>query len=385
MNMNKIMIVEDESLVGMDIQNNLEDLGYNVTSVHAEAQSALTKIPIEFPDLVIIDIKLQGEMDGIAAARIVLDNFNIPVLFLTAYADKEIIDRAREVGAYGYMIKPFSNNDLRAMVAIAISKHQLDQEKNLLDDRLRKAHKNEVVRNMAGGLAHRLNNSLQVVLGNLSLATSTINTDEKGRGILLDAVKAAENSAELGRQLLACSGHGFLIIEEKDLNETILQTMRTLEKMLPQDVKLVLDLAEDLPAAQLDGNHLDNVIIALMTNAVESMDTGKGTITIKTWIQDHQKNYLKNVRLGEFLKEGLYICFSVKDTGCGMDESTKEKMFDPFFSTKFTGRGLSLAASLGIVQSHGGTVDVITGPEEGTTVEVLFPILREAYNDPVSK
>lgn len=383
MDATKILIVEDESLVGLDIQNNLEDMGYRVTSIHAEAHTALAAIPTELPDLILMDIKLRGEMDGVDAAQTVSDRFGIPVLFLTAYADGEILERAREVGAFGYMIKPFTNRELRAMVEVALSKSRLDQKKRKLDDRIRLAQKNESIRIMAGGLAHRLNNSLQAVIGNLSLINPEILLEEPAANALLDAKDAANNAAELGRQLLACSGHGFFNAEAVDLNELIKQTMFPLEAVLPPTVHLKMELAENLQHIHADFDQVAQVLIALVTNSVEAMNSNQETITIKTMVKDCDRNYLKNIPRDEFLEAGQYVCFSVADTGCGMDEKVSRDMFDPFFSTKFTGRGLGLAAALGIVQTHKGTVEVVSGVGEGTSVMVLFPVGSKTSNDSV--
>jgi signal transduction histidine kinase len=378
MNFEKIMVVEDDSLVGLDIQNNLQDMGYNIPQVYSSASEALNALPDEEPDLVLMDIQLRDGMDGIDAAFIVSNQFNIPVLFLTAYADKEILERARKVGAFGYMVKPFTNRELHAVVEVALSKHRLDKEKKQLEEHIRLAQKMESLRLMAGGLAHRLNNSLQAVIGNLSLATDGSQNSRNINTNLLEAKKAASHAADLGKQLLACSGHGFFNPENLNLNTSIHQALGTLKDVFPKGLDLNLELAEDLPDIHVDSSQLDEVFVALITNAVEAMDTSRGMITIKTNVSFCDQNYWQKVGWENLMEEGQYVSFSVTDTGCGMEDSVSSKMFDPFFTTKFMGRGLGLAAVLGSVQSHKGTIVAKSTPGEGTTIKVLFPALENS-------
>ena len=361
--------------MGLDLQNNLTDMGYRVTSVRAEARPAIDGIAEESPDLVLMDIQLRGSMDGIDAAREINNRFSIPVLFLTAFADSDILDRARKVGAYGYMIKPFSNQELHAMVEVALYKHRTDKEREQLNDRLRRAQKYESLRLMAGGIAHRFNNSMHAVLGNIAFAMEDLPPDSPAMASLKNAKMAATSSAELGAQLLACSGRGFYDLKKLDLTALIKQTIFSHEALLPPSVDLNLDMKRELPYVKIDPEQLELVLVALVTNSIESLKGNQGTITIETSVQDLVKNDLKSLRMGQFLNEGPYVCLSVIDTGCGMDESTIRKVFDPFFSTKFTGRGLGLATTLGVVQAHNGTVKVESDLGSGTTVEILLPVV----------
>jgi signal transduction histidine kinase len=380
MNQPGIMIVEDESLVGLDLQNNLTDMGYRVTSVHAEAQPALASIDEEAPDLVLMDIQLRGEMDGIDAAREINQRFGIPVLFLTAFADSSTLSRAREVGAYGYMIKPFASQELRAMVEVALSKHRIDLENQQLHDRIRRAQKYESLRLMAGGIAHRFNNSMHAVLGYLSFALDDLPPDSPIFTTLKNAEIAAAKASELGIQLLACSGKGFFEPQDLNITDLIEKTMYPMETLLPPAVALDLALVTNLPNVRVDPDQLTQVLIALVTNSVESLEDRQGTITIQTSVKNCSQKELASLRLSQFLDEGKYACLAVIDTGCGMDRKTAQKVFDPFFSTKFTGRGLGLATVLGIVQAHNGTVRVSSEPGKGTMVEVLLPIITDGVS-----
>ena len=124
----KILIVEDESIVALEIQNRLEQMGYHVIDTISEGEQAIKKALETKPDLVLMDIHLLGEMDGITTAEQIRKKLKIPVIFLTAYADKETLKRARITQPYGYIVKPFEERELQSNIEIALYRHQMDQE-----------------------------------------------------------------------------------------------------------------------------------------------------------------------------------------------------------------------------------------------------------------
>jgi len=374
-----IMIIEDEALVGLDIQHRLQDMGYKTGSVFGDAREALDSIEHEMPDLVLMDIQLRGEMDGIDAAREIHDRFGIPVLFLTAFASIEIIRRARKAGAYGYLLKPFDSRELQAMVEVALSKHRADTEQKHLDTRLHRARKYESLRLMAGGIAHKFNNALHAVLGNLSLAFEDLPPESPVRYDLMEAEKAARLAAGLSRQMLAFSGNEFIRSTELDLNNFIDQSRHIIQKLIPDSVQLKFDLAEELPLITADPLQLKHILSALVLNGTEAMEKESGNLIIRTLTMDCDQEYLIPLRTGDFLEEGLYVALEITDDGCGMDSDTVGAVFDPFFSTKFIGRGLGLPATLGIVQAHRGTISIESKRGEGTTVRILLPVIKENH------
>jgi PAS domain S-box-containing protein len=135
MNEITIVVVEDESIVAKDIQNNLKKLGYNVPATAPNAEVALQKIEEIRPDLVFLDIKLKGDVDGIEVAGKIKETYNIPVIFLTSYVDKSTLDRAKVTEPYGYIVKPFNESDLQSTVEMALYKFQKDQETKDSKDR----------------------------------------------------------------------------------------------------------------------------------------------------------------------------------------------------------------------------------------------------------
>ncbi|MBP2029793.1 CheY-like chemotaxis protein [Methanohalophilus levihalophilus] len=125
----RILIVEDEAIVAMVIKKRLLSLGYVVSGVAASGNEAITRVEGTYPDLILMDILLKGDMDGIEAAGIIKERFNVPIVFLTAHSDDKTLERAKQVDPYGYIIKPFTEKDLSATIEIALHRHRSDSEK----------------------------------------------------------------------------------------------------------------------------------------------------------------------------------------------------------------------------------------------------------------
>ncbi|WP_135612341.1 response regulator [Methanococcoides sp. AM1] len=126
----RILVVEDEAIVAMVIKKRLMNLGYSVSGVAATGKDAITKVEGTFPDLVLMDILLKGDMDGIEAAEEIRKRFSIPVVYLTAHSDENTLERAKQTEPYGYILKPFTERDLSSNIEIAIHKHLKEKQKD---------------------------------------------------------------------------------------------------------------------------------------------------------------------------------------------------------------------------------------------------------------
>ncbi len=134
----KVQIVEDEGVVALDIRRHLESFGYKVVGSYASGEEAIAHFKENDPDLVLMDIRLQGEMDGIEAARIIRERFRVPVIILTAYADEKTIERAKFIEPFGYIIKPFEERELRTNIEMALFRHKLETKLQESEERYRK-------------------------------------------------------------------------------------------------------------------------------------------------------------------------------------------------------------------------------------------------------
>ncbi|MCP4658463.1 MAG: response regulator [bacterium] len=264
-----------------------------------------------------------------------------------------------------------------------ISEHQrVEEEKKELEAQIRQAHKFESLGLLAGGIAHDFNNLLAGMLGNTRMALLESSADSRLHGRLRDIETAGHRAAELCRQMLAYAGRGQFIVQTLNFSALAADMARLLEGSISDNAVLERRLAPKLPNFEGDATQIRQVIMNLITNASDALGDGGGRITLATGVMPCDREYLRQTYLAEELPEGAYLFLEVTDTGCGMDRETRERMFDPFFSTKLTGRGLGLANTLGVVRGHGGALKVDSEPGKGTTFRVLFPCLGKPVTRP---
>lgn len=239
-----------------------------------------------------------------------------------------------------------------------------------LERQLRVAQQMKAAGQLAGGIAHEFNNILTVIIGYAELMMDPDLPETLSEGVL-EIKRSAERAASLTQQLLAFGRKQIRRPVVLNLNEMLAELSKILEMSLDGDIEMNMDLEPELAAIKADKDQLKQVIINLTDNAIEAMAAG-GRLTIKT----------ENLNLDEVycaghqdVEPGVYVSLLVRDSGIGMDEQTREKIFNPFFTTKEigAGTGLSLAAVYGIVKQSHGHIWVSSKPEKGTTIQIIFP------------
>jgi two-component system cell cycle sensor histidine kinase/response regulator CckA len=249
-----------------------------------------------------------------------------------------------------------------------------EAERLAVERKLMESQKLESLGVLAGGIAHDFNNLLTVILGNAELALLDLPPGADFAHEQLERVSsAARRAASLTQLMLAYVGKGQFTLRQLDLNDLI-AGMRVFIASAVPTTTLQYDLAATLPPIMADGTLLRQVVINLITNAVEALDGEPGTVTLRTGVRRADHAYLTDAVVGSDLPEAHYVYLEVVDTGPGMDAATRARIFDPFFTTKFVGRGLGLAAVLGIVRTHQGALKVQSEPGSGTSVTILFPL-----------
>jgi len=226
---------------------------------------------------------------------------------------------------------------------------------------------------LAGGIAHDFNNLLVGMLGFADLAGRHVEPSSAVGGYLSQIGKAASSAADLCNQLLAYAGKASFVVGPVDLNSICRDTIDLLSVSIPKKVELTLELDPELPSIEADATQMRQIIMNLARNASESIAGGRGSIRVRTGALDVDEAYLRSCHAHKGLAGGRFVFLEVTDSGCGMDDDTKTRLFDPFFSTKFAGRGLGMAALLGIVRGHRGAIRVDSELGKGTTMRVLFP------------
>ncbi|MFP4580641.1 MAG: response regulator [Candidatus Sumerlaeia bacterium] len=251
-----------------------------------------------------------------------------------------------------------------------------------LEKRLCNIQKHESLARLAGSVAHHLNNHLQCILGNSELVRDEILISEMAREYLDEIDKAGQSAISLSRSLLDCSGHGSFFREEINITAFIQKIMPTLHATVPGNIQLSLDMEEGLEPIQGDKRQIKQALLNVVQNAAESMEDKSGKIYISIHSMYCSYGYLQDVLSIKNGKPGMYACISVADQGCGIAPEIRDKIFDPFFSTKMVGRGLGLAAVLGILRNHRGGVKVYSEVKNGTTIRLFFPLYLSLNKKP---
>jgi signal transduction histidine kinase/CheY-like chemotaxis protein len=252
------------------------------------------------------------------------------------------------------------------------------------EGRLREAQKLESLGLLAGGVAHDFNNLLVGVIGNASLAKELLLPDDPVNELLDGVIKTGEQAAHLTRQMLAYSGKGKFLVELLNLSALIHELSSLIRPSISKKIALHLELEQDLPPVEADRGQIQQVFMNLVLNAAEAIGNHEGLITVRTGLLDVNERYMQLQPETAALVPGEYVFLEVRDTGCGMNDATRARIFDPFFSTKFTGRGLGLAAVGGIVRGHKGAIAVSSAPGKGSCFTVLYPAAHAAEERPVA-
>jgi PAS domain S-box-containing protein len=499
MNNIRILVVEDEVIITMEIKDRLEKLGYTVAAMVPSGEEAIQKIPKVNPDLVLMDIMLEGKMDGVEAAELIRKRFDLPVIYLTAYSDNATLERAKITEPFGYILKPFDERELHTSIEIALYRHKMERkikesehwfsttlksigdavitadtkrcvtfmnpmaekltewsllevigkpleevvriinkksrapaespvdkalkklgtaetddqsiliskngreipiddnaapikdekeavtgvvlvfrditERKKLEKQLQQAQKMEAVGTLAGGIAHDFNNLLTAIRGSVDIAMLSIDPSNQIFQDLREIQISAERASDLIRQLLMFSRNQPMEFIFLSLNKVLENLLKLLHRLIGEDIGISTSLHPHLWSIRADRVTLEQIIMNLAINARDAMPKG-GKLSIRTENVSLDEAYCQSVPEA---KPGKYVRLSVTDTGVGMTNETVQRIFEPFFSTKGPGKGTGLGLSVvyGIVQQHGGWINVYSEPGHGTTFKIYLPAHKE--------
>lgn len=259
---------------------------------------------------------------------------------------------------------------------------QAEELHRQLESRVQQAQKEESLGVLAGGIAHDFNNLLTVIMGNIGLASGELSPDSRAGQFLGKAEEASRHAASLCQQLLAYVGKTALAFRPVQLNQVLQEMTCLIAASLSKNAEVRWNLADGLPLVHADPNQLQQVIMNLLINASEAIGNQPGQITLTTGSAGCAAPDLESPWVQDPLPAGDYVFLEVADTGHGIEASVLTRVFEPFFSTKFTGRGLGLAAVLGIVRSHHGSIQVRSSPGRGATFRVWLPAVAGELTAP---
>ena len=255
------------------------------------------------------------------------------------------------------------------------NRKQAEDEKEKLEVQNRQLQKTASLGRMAGAIAHLFNNKLFVVIGYLELALESLPQDNKIINDLTAALQAATKAGEVSRLMLTYLGQVTGTREPLDLSEICRRSLPLIQTTIPTNVVLETDLLSPGPTITANLNQIQMILTNLISNSWEAVGDNLGNIrlTVKT-VSSADISSLHRFPVNWQLEDTSYACLETWDTGCGITTKDIEEVFDPFFSTKFTGRGLGLPVVLGLVQAHGGAVTVESTPGKGSVFRVFLPI-----------
>jgi PAS domain S-box-containing protein len=239
--------------------------------------------------------------------------------------------------------------------------------------RLQETQKLESLGIVAGGIAHDFNNLLTIILGNANIARLELPRGSKVVECLNRIESTSHRAAELCKQMLAYSGKGLFAVRRLDVSTVVEEIAELLRLSIGKKAKLQLQLTPDLPPVMADATQVQQILMNLVTNASDAIGARNGSIRIRSGLVRVDRNSLSKFFPATNIPEGHYVFLEVSDDGCGMTPEVREKIFDPFYSTKFTGRGLGLAAVLGIVRGHNGAITVESEAARGSTFTLFLP------------
>ncbi|MEA2570405.1 MAG: two-component system, cell cycle sensor histidine kinase and response regulator CckA [Acidobacteriota bacterium] len=493
----RILIVEDETIVAMDIAMTLRRLGYDVAGMVVSGEAAIESARTLNPDLILMDIRIRGAMDGVEAATAIQRDRPTPVVFLTAHADADTVERSKSAAPFGYLVKPFDERALHRVVEIALHRAQMEKgareetldalwqseesfrllvdavkdyalfiidlqyrivswnpgaermtgfsaaevigkpfsilrsggsgedldllfeqirrdggaewedagirkdgsrympyvycapmvdrkgdvvgyvsitrdvtEQRMLQAQLAQTQRLESLGQLAGGVAHDFNNMLMVIFSRCEILLRSIE-DKELRRFISDIRMAANKNRELTQQLLAAARRQMLEPEVVNVNEVVISAMRLLTPTIGEQIVIRTELQDPLWNVCADPGKLHQVLINLAINARDAMPSG-GVLTIETRNVHLDASYTRQ-HIG--VKEGDYVTLLISDTGMGIAAEIRDRIYDPFFTTKdpARGTGLGLAVVRGIVEQTGGRIWVYSEENRGTTFRILLP------------
>ncbi len=254
-----------------------------------------------------------------------------------------------------------------------IAEKRAEEEKRNLDSRIQQSQIMESVATLAGGIAHQFNNALTGISGNIELLDIAL-LEGRDIGKYSERIKAlVGNMTHLTDQLLAYARGGKYQPKTFSLNDLVKESLPMIHHRNNPTIRIETELPYNVSKVKADFTQMQMVLSSVVANAVESI-AGPGHIRIRTKNEEISADFALDY---PGLNEGNYACIVIEDDGKGMDEDTKSRLFEPFYTTKFQGRGLGMAAVYGIVKNHGGWVSVDSTLGKGTSVFILLPAVVE--------
>lgn len=357
----RIIVVDDEQIVALDLRRTLEGLGYAVPTVESEAESAIGAVERLRPDLVLMDIRLRRG-DGVEAAQVISNRFDIPVVFLTAFSDEATLARAMKAGPFGFLVKPFAERELHSTIEVALLKHRAARELN--EARQAAEHASLAKTSFLAGMSHEIRNTLNGIVGMTELVLDTPLSGEQ-RDSLNTVLTSSETLLTLLHDVLDFSrleARQLRLVERPFSLSALLHRIVQASRAEADRKGLVFGyrVAPEVPDKIVgDATRLTQVLANLVGNALKFTQAGSVTIEVSAIPQDQT---LLESLFPDGPPASTTLLFSVRDTGIGIPEEHLQGIFDAFSqgaeetANSYGGTGLGLAICRNLTEMMGGSI-----------------------------
>jgi signal transduction histidine kinase len=367
----RIMVVEDESVVGFDLKRILSNLQYDVVGIIRTGEEAFVKAFEQKPDLILMDIMLNGKMNGIETAEEIKKDMDVPIIFLTAYADNNTLQSAKLTEPYGYILKPFEDKSLQSAIEIALYKHKMESKLKESERRYKMLAAqlkeiNEAKDNFFSILSHDLRAPFDSILGFSEILKNEFNDlSDSEKELYIDSLyEASRHVYNLLNNLLQYSRFQLGNVEFNPkkiiLKEIVEKNVSILKNMaMKKGIHIGIESLENM-VVYADEDMLNSILVNLISNGIKFTKRG-GEVCISAW------------------KSGKFIEITIKDNGIGMDEDTLYKLFNLNIkksrpgTENETGTGLGLFITQKYVEKNGGSLDAVSQLNKGTSFTFTLP------------
>ncbi|MFW6303610.1 MAG: ATP-binding protein [Candidatus Sumerlaeota bacterium] len=379
----RILLVEDNPVDAELVKTVLSTVGQGIVlGNHVQSlRESLDALSQEDFDLVMMDLSLPDSDPEKTVETMLEQAPDMPVVVLTGRSDEELALRAMAGGAQDYLVKgEVGSKGIIRSIRYAVERKALLERVLHMEERIHHIRRMDSLGQLAGGVAHHMNNILLGISGNVELIQMNPNIDGNTEKRLKTIQDLTQRATDLSRQMLACSGWKGADLGALNLND-IAQSMEALLGVsVGKHIELQCHYHDKAVMVWADESVLRQIILNLVMNAAEAIGAETdGRVTLETSLDCYDEAALQASLLVDKPKPGNYACLKVGDTGNGIDSQTLEKMFDPFFSTKFTGRGLGLASVEAQVRSMEGALMVESEQGKGSVFKVLLPECKSTF------